>query len=87
MVCEVWQSSQVGSSRSVSVFSGQWTLVLNTSSMPWWQVPQVEAMLSGWTVDRGLSGGSSPCALWQFAHVAVTTRPLFSRPLPWMLSM
>ena len=31
--------------------------------------------------------GAGARAVWQLVHIAVTVRPLFSRPLPWMLSL
>ena len=72
--------------RRLSASPVAWMLVANVSSMPWWHVPQVSARLAGWTVERGSSGGSSPCDVWQLTQVAVTTRPLSVSPWPWIES-
>ena len=55
--------------------------------MPWWHWPQVSGTFARLTLEVGSVRGSSPCAVWQSVQVAVTVRPLFSSPLPWMLSV
>ncbi len=55
--------------------------------MPWWHLPQVAGTLARLTLDSGSVRGSTPWAVWQLVQVAVTVSPLFSRPLPWMLSV
>jgi len=44
-----------------------------------------EGTLRGLTLERAFSGGANCVSpVWQFVQVAVTVRPLFSRPFPWM---
>ncbi len=62
-------------------------LCSNCSWMPWWQLPQVAGTFARLTLEAGSVRGSTPCAVWQSVQVAVTVRPLFSSPLPWMLSV
>ncbi len=83
----LWQSLHTGNSWPVLVMFTEWTLCTNCSWMPWWHLPQVAGTFFGFTVESGSVGGSMRCAVWQLVQVAVTVRPLFSRPLPWMLSV
>ena len=62
-------------------------LFSNSSWMPWWHVPQVAGTFARLTLEAGSVRGRTPCAVWQLVQVAVTVRPLFSSPLPWMLSV
>src|SRR5512139_1000520 len=62
-------------------------LFSNCSWMPLWQFPHVSGTFLGLTVELGSVRGSSRCAVWQFVHMAVTTRPDFRSPLPWILSV
>ena len=39
------------------------------------------------TLDSGSLIGRTPCAVWQSVQVAVTVKPLLSRPFPCMLSV
>ena len=86
-MCALWQSLQTGSSLSVFPSSVGWTLCSNCSWMPWWHSPQVAGTFARLTLEAGSVRGSTPCAVWQLVQVAVTVRPLFSSPLPWMLSV
>ena len=62
-------------------------LFSNSSWIPWWQWPQVWGTFARLTLEAGSVCGSTPWAVWQLVQVAVTVRPLLSRPLPWMLSV
>ena len=78
----MWQSLHTGNGLSVLVTVAECTLCTNCSSMPWWHLPQVPGRFLRFTVESGSLAGNSPCAVWQLVQVAVTVRPLFSRPLP-----
>ena len=87
IVCALWQSLQTGSCLSVLPSSAWWMLFSNCSWIPWWQRPQVCGTFLRLTLESGSVRGSTAWAVWQPVQVAVTVRPLFSRPLPWMLSV
>ena len=87
IVWALWQSLQVGTTLSSSRPWRRWMLLSKTSWIPWWQLPQVSATRSGWTLEAVSLAGRAPWEVWQLVQVAVTTRPLSRRPLPWMLSV
>jgi hypothetical protein len=58
-----------------------------TSSMRPWHCMHVEGTRSLWIVERGSVCGSTLCPVWQLVHTAVTVRPFWYRPVPWMLSL
>ena len=80
--CEEWQSLQTGSGLPSFGLPLAWMLRAKISLMPVWHLAQVCGTFAGLTVDAGSAAGNSVCAVWQSAHMAVTTRPLSVSPLP-----
>ena len=92
MLCEWWQTVQVGAPLPLGSFfplvsAWPWMLSLNWASTPLWQPPQVVRMLSWLIFDFGSVCGRMSCVPWQSLQTAETTSPDLSTAWPWMLCL